>query len=220
MRPHVCPWWGGYFIDNRLRRWIHDPVRILGPHLRHGMSVLDFGCGMGIFSLAAARLVGERGQVVAVDLQPQMLAAVRRRARKAGVAEVVRTHQCPADSLQYSDPCDFALAFYSVHETPNPRRLFGELRVCLRDAGRLLIVEPRGHVTNDHFAQLLGMAREAGLAVEDQPSIRWSHAALLRPVASDVPQRDLDAAATPDRRMPDVNVQLPETTASSVGGKS
>jgi hypothetical protein len=28
---HVCPWWGGYFIDNPLRRLIHDPEKIVGP---------------------------------------------------------------------------------------------------------------------------------------------------------------------------------------------
>jgi hypothetical protein len=29
--PHICPWWGGYFIDNRLRRLLHDPEKIVGP---------------------------------------------------------------------------------------------------------------------------------------------------------------------------------------------
>ena len=30
--PHVCPWWGGYFIDNPLHRLFHNPENILGPH--------------------------------------------------------------------------------------------------------------------------------------------------------------------------------------------
>ena len=57
MAPHVCPWWGGYFIDNHLRRLVHDPDQILAPFLEPGMVVMDFGCGMGMFSIAMARLI-------------------------------------------------------------------------------------------------------------------------------------------------------------------
>ena len=39
MGPHVCPWWGGYFIDNRLRRWLHNPEQILAPCVSLDMTV-------------------------------------------------------------------------------------------------------------------------------------------------------------------------------------
>jgi hypothetical protein len=42
MASHICPWWGGYFIDNRLRRWIHNPEKILVPYVTPGMTALDF----------------------------------------------------------------------------------------------------------------------------------------------------------------------------------
>ena len=79
MPPHVCPWWGGYFIDNRFRRLLHDPQAILAPHVQPGDSALDFGCGMGFFSIGIARIVGDEGWVIAVDLQQQMeLSAIYR----------------------------------------------------------------------------------------------------------------------------------------------
>ncbi len=56
--PHVCPWWGGYFLDNRFRRLLHKPHMILAPYVREGMTVMDFGCGMGLFSIAMAKMVG------------------------------------------------------------------------------------------------------------------------------------------------------------------
>ncbi len=59
MGSHVYPWWGGYFLDNRLRRWLHNPERILAPYVRPGITALDFGCGMGMFAIAMAKLVGE-----------------------------------------------------------------------------------------------------------------------------------------------------------------
>ena len=80
MAPHVCPWWGGYFIDNPLRRWVHNPHAILSPYVTTGMTVLDFGCGMGLFAIALAKLVGETGKVIAVDLQQQMLDVLVKRA--------------------------------------------------------------------------------------------------------------------------------------------
>jgi len=52
MGQHVCPWWGGYFIDNWVRRWFHDPLKLLAPCVRSEMTAMDFGCGMGMFSIA------------------------------------------------------------------------------------------------------------------------------------------------------------------------
>jgi len=46
--PHVCPWWSGYFIDNPLRRMLHDSKAILKPYVKPGMMVMDVGCGMGM----------------------------------------------------------------------------------------------------------------------------------------------------------------------------
>ena len=57
--PHACPWWGGYFIDNRLRRLFHKAEKIVGPYLGPGMTVMDVGCGMGFFSIAMAEMVGD-----------------------------------------------------------------------------------------------------------------------------------------------------------------
>ncbi len=177
---HVCPWWGGYFIDNPLRRLLHNPERILGPHVSPGMTALDFGCGMGVFAIPLARMVGAEGRVTAVDLQAQMLAVVRRRAARAGVDGRVATHQCEADALKLDGRFDFALAFYSAHETPDMGRLFRELHERLRPGGSLLLVEPIGHVTKSGFQRMLESAGESGMRVEGRPRVRLSHAALLR----------------------------------------
>ena len=66
---HICPWWLAYTFDNPLRRYFHDPHAILKPYLQEGMTAIDLGCGMGYFSRAMAKIVGETGKVIAVDLQ-------------------------------------------------------------------------------------------------------------------------------------------------------
>ena len=179
MAPHVCPWWGGYFIDNRLRRLVHNPERVLAPFLRPGMTVMDFGCGMGMFSIAMARLVGVAGRVVAIDLQQRMLDVLQKRAAKAGVADRIQTHRAPADSIGIDVRVDFALAFYSAHEVPDPQRLFREIHGCLRSEAKLLLVEPVGHVTAARFQDMLILAEQAGLTIAERPDVRWSRAAAL-----------------------------------------
>ncbi|MBC8872782.1 MAG: class I SAM-dependent methyltransferase [Planctomycetes bacterium] len=180
MPPRVCPWWGGYFIDNRFRRLLHKPEAILATHVRLGMAVMDFGCGMGFFAIPMARLVGNCGRVVAVDLQQKMLDALRKRAAKAGVADRIHTHRCQRDSLGVETTVDFVLAFYSVHEVPDSRRLFREIHNCLRPRGKLLVVEPIGHVTAPAFQQTVSRAEEIGFTLQDRRRIRLSRAALLK----------------------------------------
>jgi len=179
MREHVCPWWGGYFIDNRLRRLIHNPEKILGPYVKPGAAVLDFGCGMGMFSIAMAKLVGPEGKVIAVDLQQKMLDVLMRRAAKAGVAERVIPRRTEKESLGFVEPVDFALAFYSAHEVPNLRRLFTEIHQCLRVGGMFLVVEPRGHVGPADFAAMLDVAQSIGFRLQQQPRVALSRAAVL-----------------------------------------
>lgn len=55
---HTCPWWCTPLFDNPLRRRIQPAESTLEPVVWEGQRVLDLGCGMGYFALAAARLVG------------------------------------------------------------------------------------------------------------------------------------------------------------------
>ncbi|MCR4411637.1 MAG: class I SAM-dependent methyltransferase [Thermoguttaceae bacterium] len=179
MATYVCPWWGGYFIDNRFRRLLHNPEAILAPYLRPGMTVLDVGCGMGFFSIAMARLVGPEGTVLAVDLQPQMLEVLARRAKKAGLSDRIQTHRCEADDLGIDAAVDFALAFAMIHEVPDARRLLGQIEARLRPGGRFFIAEPRLHVSGRQFDATVKTAEQLGLAVADQPKVRWCRACVL-----------------------------------------
>ena len=45
--------------------------------IKAGDTVLDFGCGPGSYSLAAARLVGEKGQVYSLDIHPMAIKSER-----------------------------------------------------------------------------------------------------------------------------------------------
>ncbi|MDA8126147.1 MAG: methyltransferase domain-containing protein [Deltaproteobacteria bacterium] len=176
----VCPWWLCRSFDNPLRRLIHDPERMLSPFIRPGLTVVDIGCGMGYFTIGLARLVGPEGRVIAVDLQPQMLAALGRRADQAGLADRIVPRLARPDSLEVAARADFALAFWMAHEVPDKRRFFGEIFRFLKLGGSLLLCEPKFHVTGKAFAETAALCREAGFLPETEPSIALSRASLMR----------------------------------------
>lgn len=180
MASHVCPWWCAWFaLNNPLRQWLHDPQKIVGPYVQPGMTVLDVGSGVGWFSIPMARMVGDRGRVIAVDLQQQMLNMLRRRVLKAGVADRITLHKCEPDHLGIEVQADFALAFAMVHEVPNPHRLFQEIHACLNPGGKLLLAEPMLHVSAKTFAQERAAATEVGFRAAEEPQIRWGRAAVF-----------------------------------------
>ena len=181
MAEHVCPWWVGYLIDNPLRRLLHHPEKILGPYVEPGMTALDVGCGMGVFSIAMARMVGPTGRVFAVDLQQRMLDTVRRRAVKAGLSERIQTHRCESNDLNLSltAQVDFALAFAMVHEVPDARRLLAQVHECLKPGGRFLIAEPRSHVLADTFQKMLDAGEEIGFRQHEEPAVRRCRTVVL-----------------------------------------
>ena len=177
---HVCPWWLCYTFDNPLRRLVHDPERLLAPYVKPGMTVCDIGCGMGYFTIGVARLVGPQGKVIACDLQTQMLAALMRRARKAGVADRIVPHLAQPEGLDIVVPVDFVLAFWMAHEVPDKGRFCGEIFRMLKTGGRLLLCEPKLHVTCAAFVETVALCRAAGFLPEAEPSIALSRAVLMQ----------------------------------------
>jgi ubiquinone/menaquinone biosynthesis C-methylase UbiE len=178
-KNHVCPWWLAYSFDNPIRKLFHKPQQMLAPYVREGMLVMDMGCGMGFFSIGMAKLVGDRGRVIAVDLQSKMLAVTQKRARRIGLENRVTTHKCRPDAIGIKETVDFILTFWMVHEIPDKTEFFGQLHANLDSKGKLLMAEPKMHVTAKRFQEILARARTVGLQLADQPPIRFSHSAVL-----------------------------------------
>jgi ubiquinone/menaquinone biosynthesis C-methylase UbiE len=185
MAHRVCPWWLGYLLACPWRRRLQDPAGILGSFVREGMTVLEPGPGMGFFTLELARQVGPAGRVVAVDIQPKMIAALKRRAAKQGLAGCIETRLAGAESMGLDDlagQVDFVLAFAVVHELPSVERFFREVAGVLKTTGSVLVAEPAGHVTAEQFEEQMRAAEQAGLQRNAGPTIRRSLTAVLRRV--------------------------------------
>ncbi len=179
MTKHVCPWWMAYTFDNPLRRIFHKPEEIFLPYLQEGMTAVDLGCGMGYFSIGMAKIVGETGKVIAIDLQQRMLETLRKRAEKADVANRITTLLCDENNIGIHEAVDFALAFWMAHETPDALNFLQQVHVVLKKSGTLLLAEPKGHVTFSEFEKTASTAEELGFKLIDSPEISLSHAAVF-----------------------------------------
>jgi ubiquinone/menaquinone biosynthesis C-methylase UbiE len=182
MADHCCPWWMNYIIGNPLRRWLEPPEKLFGDMVEPGMSVLDAGCGMGVFTLPLARMAGPGGSVVAVDFDPRNLSVLERKARRRGFGDRITTVACdmgelPLDGRRF----DFVLAANSVHEVPEYHRFFNCLAGLLNPAARFLIIEPSFHMGREEFEKELELAQQAGMELEERRAAsRSRYAAVLR----------------------------------------
>lgn len=196
----VCPWWKGYLLTSPIRRLLHDPARLLTRYVRPGMIVLEPGPGMGFFTLELARRVGPSGRVIAVDVEPRMIEALRRRARRAGLldridARVVEPACLGLDGLEAK--VDFTFAFAVVHETPSALGFFAEVARAMKDESIIFYAEPKGHVSPAKFARALAAAAENGFAEIDGPPIVEGYTtALLRAPRRPASRRDARASSS------------------------
>ena len=179
----VCPFWIGYLLVSPLRKLVHNPIRILSPLIRPGMTVLDIGSAMGYFSIPMAELVGREGKVFSVDLQERMIKVLKKRAARHGVADRIEARVSSEKSLEIGDLAgrvDFALAFAVVHEVPDPAGLFSQVYAALKPGGTMLLSEPKGHVSAEDFRDETETAECSGFKAIGVPRIIRSRSLLLQ----------------------------------------
>lgn len=107
--------------------------------VRTGEAVLDIGSGPGLLAYDLARLVGEKGRLVALDNAPAMVAMTN--ARLAGLAQA-DAKEGDANALAFADSTFDAAVSTQVYEyVADMPRALAELHRVLKPAGRALILD-------------------------------------------------------------------------------
>ena len=179
-KNRVCPVERAGALDTRFRRWTQSPKRILKPYVKKGMQVLDLGCGHGVYTPELAKMVGENGKVVAADIQEGMLQMVRKKIQNTSLEKIIELHQTSPNSLNLSLKTDFILAFYVLHEIPDKENLYKELHSLLKPGGKLLIIEPKGHVSKKEFKTMILQFTSLGFHSVKCAKVFFSHSTLLQ----------------------------------------
>jgi len=175
----ICPVERAGGLDNSVRRLFQNPKKILSELIKEDMHVLDIGCGPGYFTVEIAKMLKGSGKVIAADLQEGMLAMLWNKIKGTELEKRIVLHKCENNKIGVTDKVDFALAFYMVHEVPDQKRLFDELRSIVKLNGKLYIIEPKFHVTRKKFNDMIGLLEDSGFKIIDRPKVFFSRAVLI-----------------------------------------
>ncbi len=135
-----CPNSLAWLVDNPIRRRYQGPT-LDRVGIRPGDRVLELGPGPGTFTVEAARRAGPEGRLIAVDIQPEMVAQVEARVQEAELTNV-ETHVADAYDLPLEDgEVDRAFLITVLQEIPDQARALAELRRVLSPGGVLSITE-------------------------------------------------------------------------------
>jgi len=176
----VCPVERAGSLDNKIRRWLQNPRKILSPFIEEGMTVLDLGCGPGFFSIDMAQMVGKSGRVIASDLQEGMLQKLKEKIQGTELEERITLHKCQKNRIGVLENVDFVLAFYMVHEVPNQEEFLNEIGAILKPNGQIFIVEPPFHVSKKSFKKTIRTARGAGFTPAERPKVLFSKTMIFK----------------------------------------
>jgi cyclopropane fatty-acyl-phospholipid synthase-like methyltransferase len=108
-----------------------------------GMTVCDMGCGNGFYALKLARMVGPRGRVLAVDVQPEMLTLLKRRAAEEKLTNIEPILGRPYDPRLPQGQVDVLLLVDVYHEFSHPAHMLAAMRAALSPKGVIALVEYR-----------------------------------------------------------------------------
>lgn len=181
----------------------HCQTLLKALKLKPGQTICDMGCGNGFYTLKMARLVGKKGRVLAVDVQPEMLHLLDLRAKQRRVENVEPIAGTLADPRLPAGEIDMILCVDVYHEFSHPEQMLAAMRKALKPKGRLVLVEFRAEDPEVPILPLHKMTKPQVLAelepngfklVESFDKLPWQHVLFFErndpPADEDLPSSD------------------------------
>ncbi|MFW9900725.1 MAG: class I SAM-dependent methyltransferase [Candidatus Thorarchaeota archaeon] len=124
-------------FQNRDKKY-PPPKKIEKTSITKGSIVLDYGCGPGSYTIAAAKVVGNTGKVFAADIHPLAIEEVERRAREEGIKNI-KTILTDRNTNLEDNSIDNILLLDIYHDLSNPMSILKELHRVLKKDGFLSV---------------------------------------------------------------------------------
>lgn len=163
-------------LDNPIRAIVQNRGKILREAgVREGMTLVDFGCGPGFFTVKGAEVVGDEGMVFAFDVQEEMIARVKRKMERVGVrnvvAEVVQT-----GSLPVGDGSVDLVFLYGVYpEIDDQEGALSEFRRILKPGGTLVLHELKFEVGKKEKEERIHEVEAKGFDLLEEKDTFFTH---------------------------------------------
>ena len=173
--------------------WQKPDQLVAALRLRSGDVACDVGAGPGYLALRMARAVGTGGEVYAIDVEPRMVEALRRRAREAGMKNIRAILAMPGRGALPPRRCHLILIVNTFHHFPDGAAYLRGLASRLVPGGRIVVVDfhrrelpvgpPLEHKVSR--ADFLAVAREAGLErIRERRFLPYQYFVELAPVSA------------------------------------
>lgn len=176
---------GAGWLERPQREKQEQPKKLLKIlDVKPGMVVADIGAGSGYHSFRFAQKVGPNGKVLAVDIQKEMLALIRKRMKKEKVKNIEPVLGKEADPKLPAGGVDLVLMVDVYHEFTFPYEMTAALIKALKPGGRMAFVEFRREDANVPILLAHKMTEKQVLAemalhplkhVKTDESLPWQH---------------------------------------------
>ena len=179
----VMGWQGAAWLERDSRDRDERSDRLLRAlRLEPGMDVADIGAGTGFYARRIARRVMPDGKVHAVDVQPQMVAMLRKSAQQEGLDNLLPVQGTAIDPGLEPASIDLALMVDVYHELEFPHEMLQATIHALRPGGRLVLVEYRAEDRGLDIKPLHKMSEKQIRREVESAALRWERTASSLPL--------------------------------------
>lgn len=132
------------WLERPEREEEEEPAKLMKAlNLKPGMTVCDLGAGSGYVTFRLSKLVGDKGKVLAVDIQPEMLDYLNKQAMKRNVTNVETVLGTEKDPKLKENSVDLILMVDVYHEFNYPYEMIEAMVKSLKVGGKIVFVEYR-----------------------------------------------------------------------------
>ncbi len=139
-------------------------------NLKEGKSAADLGAGSGWFTTRAAKRVGSKGKVFAVEINQEYINYINERAKKESLTNIQTVLGTEDDPKLPDAAVDAVLILKTYHEIGQPVKVLQRLKKSLKKDALLGIIDKNGK-GDDHGidkAQVISEAKRAGFILKDE----------------------------------------------------
>jgi ubiquinone/menaquinone biosynthesis C-methylase UbiE len=173
---------GGFNLDETTRRTWYNPEAIL-QDLHAGMMFMDIGCGDGFFSILAAKKVGEKGKVYAVDTDASAIEKLKQKTNAEGLKNINAKTGKAEDTVFCNQCADFVFYSMDLHDFNDPAKVLQNAKQMIKSNGRVIDLDwkkidmPFGPPVSIRFSEehAAGLMRAAGFTLTDIKDVGRYH---------------------------------------------
>jgi len=172
-------------VKNDVEMWIEkdgeDFLKVVG--VKKGQIVLDFGCGEGHYSLPAAKVVGEKGRIFALDKDRKALNQLVKLIKKNNIKNIEIIKEKSKTTLE-NNCADFILCYDVIHYLKDRKVIYHELYRVLRSKG-ILSLYPKHHRNDYPLMELAHMKLEDIIKEVEEAGFSFQNKFLKRLIHDD-----------------------------------